>query len=181
MYIHMYACRSCEATNSSTSPSVRHGQIRRIDRVTFFELLPRSLYCFIGVKSKQRKTTLHAVHIQSGCSSTIGRAHAASMSYLTHFTTQSYACLQLFVCHGSPAQLDRCLAYMAEQTTLVGNNLHSLLIVSNVTHHSQSVTLRDNVCTAGQNENSVLALGYTHARHSESSIWCAWRPSPSHD
>ena len=64
------------------------------------------------------------------------------------------------------SQLDRCLPYVAQQTIL-GNTLDS-----DQRHASLwSLTLRDHVCPSGQNAHSVVALGCTHARHSESAAF----------
>ncbi len=78
----------------------------------------------------------------------------------------------------SRPQLDRCLAYMAQQTILVGNNLHSLLIVSNVTHHSGPLLCGTMSAQLGKTQIQFLQLGiHTHV----TCISCEWRRSPSHD
>ncbi len=164
----VHACRSCEATNSFTCPSERRRQLAmfclsaqpwQIDRVALIGLSPRPLCCFVGIRW-EHPNTLHAIYVQSGCCQLLaGHLQRARHICFNPRRDLTLSCGWIHVT-GRPAldvpdcQLDRCLAYRAQQTILVGNSLHSLLVVSNVTHHSGPV-----LCG-----NMSAQLGKTHHR-----------------
>ena len=68
------------------------------------------------------------------------------------------ACGAMHVTERSPLQLDHCLAHKAQQTILVGNNLHSLLIVSNVTHLSDPLVCGTVSAQLGKRQIQFLHL-----------------------